>query len=173
MIFEENVFGGAVPKNFFPAVETGLRECIKKGTLAGYPVVGLKATLVDGSYHPVDSSEMSFKMAAAAAFKAGIPQASPVLLEPIGTLSVIVPDDVMGDVIGDINKRRGRVLGMNPLGHRKQEIVAEVPMSEMADFPTAMRSIAQGRAVFEFNFERYEEAPPFVSQKVIAENQDK
>lgn len=171
MIFAENVFGGAVPKNFFPAVETGLRECVKKGTLAGYPVVGLKATLVDGSYHPVDSSEMSFKMAAAAAFKAGIPQAAPVLLEPIGTLNVIVPDDVMGDVIGDINKRRGRVLGMNPVHGRKQEIVAEVPMSEMGDFATVMRSIAQGRAVFEFKFERYEEAPPFVSQKVIAEAQ--
>ncbi|MBQ1182822.1 MAG: elongation factor G, partial [Clostridia bacterium] len=107
MVFAENVFGGSVPKNFFPAVETGLRECVKKGTLAGYPVVGLKATLVDGSYHPVDSSEMSFKMAAAVAFKAGIPTANPVLLEPIGTLKVIVPDDVMGDVIGDINKRRG------------------------------------------------------------------
>lgn len=171
MVFAENVFGGAVPKNFFPAVEAGLRECVKKGTLAGYPVVGLKATLVDGSYHPVDSSEMSFKMAAAAAFKAGIPQAAPVLLEPIGTLNVTVPDDVMGDVIGDINKRRGRVLGMNPLHGRKQEIIAEVPMSEMGDFATVMRSIAQGRAVFEFKFERYEEAPSFVSQKVIAEAQ--
>ncbi len=169
MVFEENVFGGSVPKNFFPAVEAGLRDCVKKGTLAGYPVVGLKATLVDGSYHPVDSSEMSFKMAAAAAYKAGIPTANPVLLEPIGTLKVIVPDDVMGDVIGDINKRRGRVLGMNPCENRKQEIIAEVPSSEMGDFPTAMRSIAQGRAVFEFNFERYEEAPPFVAQKVIAE----
>ncbi len=173
MIFAENVFGGAVPKNFFPAVETGLRDCVKKGTLAGYPVVGLKATLVDGSYHPVDSSEMSFKMAAAAAFKAGIPQANPVLLEPIGTLNVTVPDDVMGDVIGDINKRRGRVLGMNPVQNRKQEIIADIPMSEMGDFPTAMRSIAQGRAVFTFEFARYEEAPPFVSQKVIAENEEK
>lgn len=169
MVFAENVFGGAVPKNFFPAVETGLRDCIKKGTLAGYPVVGLKATLVDGSYHPVDSSEMSFKMAAAVAFKAGIPQADPVLLEPIGTLSVTVPDDVMGDVIGDINKRRGKVLGMNPGENRKQEIIAEVPTSEMGDFPTAMRSIAQGRAVFEFKFDRYEEAPSFVAQKIIAE----
>ncbi len=169
MVFAENVFGGSVPKNFFPAVEAGLRECVKKGTLAGYPVVGLKATLVDGSYHPVDSSEMSFKMAAAVAYKAGIPTASPVLLEPIGTLNVIVPDDVMGDVIGDINKRRGRVLGMNPAENRKQEIIAEVPVSEMGDFPTAMRSIAQGRATFEFKFERYEEAPPFIAQKVIAE----
>ena len=172
MIFEEKVFGGAVPKNFFPAVEAGLRDCVKKGTLAGYPVVGLKAILVDGSYHPVDSSEMSFKMAAAAAFKAGIPQAQPTLLEPIGTLNVTVPDDVMGDVIGDINKRRGRVLGMNPVAGRKQEIVAEVPMSEMGDFATVMRSIAQGRAVFDFKFERYEEAPPFIAQKVIADAQE-
>ncbi len=169
MVFAENVFGGAVPKNFFPAVEAGLRDCVKKGTLAGYPVVGLKATLVDGSYHPVDSSEMSFKMAAAVAFRAGIPMANPVLLEPIGTLKVTVPDDCMGDVIGDINKRRGRVLGMSPTENRKQEIAAEVPVSEMGDFSTAMRSIAQGRAVFEFKFERYEEAPPFVVQKVIAE----
>ena len=169
LVFAENVFGGAVPKNFFPAVEAGLRECVKKGTLAGYHVVGLKATLVDGSYHPVDSSELSFKMAAAAAFKAGIPEAAPVLLEPIGALTVTIPDDEMGDVIGDINKRRGRVLGMIPLDGRKQEITAEVPMSEMGDFATVMRSIAQGRAVFEFKFERYEEAPPFVAQKVIAE----
>ena len=173
MVFAENVFGGAVPKNFFPAVEAGLRECIKKGTLAGYPVVGLKATLVDGSYHPVDSSEMSFKMAAAAAFKAGIPEANPTLLEPIGTLSVTVPDDIMGDVIGDINKRRGRVLGMNPLQSRKQEIVAEVPMSEMGDFPTAMRSISQGRAEFTFSFARYDEAPAFIAQKVIKESENK
>ena len=170
MVFAENVFGGAVPKNFFPAVEAGLRDCVKKGTLAGYPVVGLKATLVDGSYHPVDSSEMSFKMAAAAAYKAGVPMADPVLLEPIGTLSLIVPDDVMGDAIGDINKRRGRVLGMNPAGERRQEIIAEIPMSEMGDFATAMRSIAQGRAEFSFEFTRYEEAPPFVADKVIKES---
>ena len=136
--------------------------------LAGYPMVGLKATLVDGSYHPVDSSEMSFKMAASIAYKAGIPDASPVLLEPIGTLKVLIPDDNMGDVIGDINKRRGRVLGMNPAEDRMQEIVAEVPMAEMSDFSTAMRSIAQGRASFTLAFERYEEAPPMVAQKVIA-----
>ncbi len=169
LVFEEKVFGGAVPKNFFPAVEKGLRDSAQKGVLAGYPVVGLKATLVDGSYHPVDSSEMSFKMAANLAYKAGMPQAAPVLLEPIGSLNVIVPDDTMGDVIGDINKRRGRVLGMNPAGDRMQEIVAEVPMSEMADFSTAMRSIAQGLATFTFVFERYEEAPVMVANKVIAE----
>lgn len=168
LVFEEKVFGGAVPKNFFPAVEKGLRESVQKGVLAGYPMVGLKATLVDGSYHPVDSSEMSFKTAASLAYKAGIPDASPVLLEPIGTLKVLIPDDNMGDVIGDINKRRGRVLGMNPAEDRMQEIAAEVPMAEMSDFSTAMRSITQGRASFTLAFERYEEAPPMVAQKVIA-----
>lgn len=167
VIFEEKIFGGAVPKNYFPAVEKGIRESAKQGVLAGYPMVGLKATLVDGSYHPVDSSEISFKTAASIAYREGIPQAAPVLLEPIGTLRAYIPDDIMGDVIGDINKRRGRVLGMNPLEGHRQEIVAEVPMSEMSDFATAMRSIAQGRANFTFVFERYEEAPPQVSAKVI------
>lgn len=167
LVFEEKVFGGSVPKNFFPAVEKGLRDCIGRGVLAGYPMVGLKATLVDGSYHPVDSSEMSFKMAASLAYKAGIPQAAPTLLEPIGTLKVLVPDDNMGDVIGDINKRRGRVLGMNPAENRMQEISAEVPMGEMGDFSTAMRSITGGRSSFTLEFARYEEAPPMVAQKVI------
>lgn len=170
LVFEEKVFGGAVPKNFFPAVEKGLKECTARGVLAGYPMVGLKATLVDGSYHPVDSSEMSFKMAAALAYKAGIPQANPVLLEPIGTLTVSIPDETMGDVIGDINKRRGRVLGMNPEAGGRQEIVAEVPMGEMGDFSTAMRSITQGRSVFNLTFERYEEAPGHIREKVIAES---
>ena len=168
LVFEEKVFGGAVPKNFFPAVEKGLQESIKHGVLAGYPVVGLKATLVDGSYHPVDSSEMSFKMAAAAAYKAGLPQANPTLLEPIGTLKTIVPDDNMGDIIGDINKRRGRVLGMNPTEDRYQEVVAEVPMAEMSSFSTALRSITGGRGSFSFEFERYEDAPPAIAEKVIA-----
>lgn len=166
-MFEEKVFGGAVPKNFFPAVEKGLQDCVSHGVLAGYPVVGLKATLVDGSYHPVDSSEMSFKMAAAAAYKAGLPQANPVLLEPYGELKAIVPEDNMGDIIGDINKRRGRVLGMNPAEDRTQEIVAEVPMAEMSDFATVLRSITQGRGSFTFDFVRYEDAPPAVAQKVI------
>jgi elongation factor G len=170
LVFEDKVFGGAVPKNFFPAVEKGIRDSIGKGVLAGYPMVGLKATLVDGSYHPVDSSEMSFKMAAAIAYKTGIPQASPVLLEPIGILKVLVPDDNMGDVIGDINKRRGHVLGMNPAeDDRMQEIVAEVPMAEMGNFSTAMRSITQGRSTFTLTFERYEETPPMMAQKVIDE----
>ncbi len=167
MIFEEKIFGGSVPKNFFPAVEKGLRESVMRGVLAGYPVVGLKATLVDGSYHPVDSSEMSFKTAAAIAYKEGIPQASPVLLEPIGTLKVTIPEDNMGDVIGDINKRRGRVIGMNPLSNKLQEVVAEVPIAEMSDFSTAMRSITQGRAEFTLTFERYEEVPANISAKII------
>ena len=169
-VFEEKVFGGAVPKNFFPAVEKGLLDCIQKGVLAGYPVVGLKATLVDGSYHPVDSSEMSFKMAASLAYKAGIPDAGPVILEPVGTLTVYVPDDYMGDVIGDITKRRGRVLGMNPFDSRYKEIVAEVPMGEMGDFATAMRSITQGWANFNIEFARYEEAPAMIAQQVIADS---
>ncbi len=170
MLFEEKVFGGAVPKNFFPAVEKGLQDSVSKGVLAGYPVVGLKATLVDGSYHPVDSSEMAFKTAAALAYKAGLPQAKPVLLEPIGTLKVIVPDDFMGDVIGDINKRRGRVLGMNPLGDKMTEVCAETPIGEMHDFATAMRSITQGRAEFTLEFERYEDMPAPLAQKVISES---
>ena len=167
LVFEEKVFGGAVPKNFFPAVEKGLRDCTAKGVLAGYPMVGIKATLVDGSYHPVDSSEMSFKMAAAVAFKDGIPQASPVLLEPIGTLNVLVPDEMLGDVIGDINKRRGRIIGMNPAENKMQEIIGEVPMAEMSDFSTAMRSITQGTAVFTLTPTRYEEVPAALAQKII------
>ena len=167
LVFEEKVFGGAVPKNFFPAVEKGLRDCTAKGVLAGYPMVGIKATLVDGSYHPVDSSEMSFKMAAAVAFKDGIPQASPVLLEPIGTLKVLVPDEMLGDVIGDINKRRGRIIGMNPAENKMQEIIGEVPMAEMSDFSTAMRSITQGTAVFTLTPTRYEEVPTALAQKII------
>ena len=167
LVFEEKVFGGAVPKSFFPAVEKGLQDCVKHGVLAGYPVVGLKATLVDGSYHPVDSSEMSFKMAASLAYKAGMPQASPVLLEPIGNLKVYVPDSNTGDIIGDLNKRRGRVLGMNPSTDGLQEIEADVPMSEMADFATAIRSLTQGRGYFTFDFARYEQLPSNLEAKVI------
>lgn len=170
LVFEEKIFGGAVPKNFFPAVEKGLRECVTRGVLAGYPVVNLKATLVDGSYHPVDSSEMSFKMAASIAYRDGLPQASPVLLEPIGKLVVTIPDANMGDISGDINKRRGRVLGMNPLGHGKSEIEAEVPMSEMSTYASDLRSITQSRGQFTFEFVRYEQAPEMVAQKVIEES---
>ena len=167
--FGERVVGGAVPKGFFPAVEKGLRECIAKGPLAGYPVVGLKATLYDGSYHPVDSSEMSFKMAAALAYKAGMPQASPVLLEPIGSLKATVPDANMGDIMGEVNKRRGRVLGMEPAGNGMQTVQADVPMAEMHDFSTYVRQVTQGRGSFTFEFARYEEAPAQVAAKVIEE----
>lgn len=170
MLFEEKIFGGSVPKNFFPAVEKGLRDASLHGVLAGYPVVGLKATLVDGSYHPVDSSEMAFKTAAAIAYKAGLPQANPVLLEPVGTLTVLVPDDFMGEVIGDINKRRGRVLGMNPTENKLSEIVAEVPIGEMHDFSTAMRSVTQGRASFTLEFARYEDMPEALAKKIIEQS---
>ena len=167
--FGERVVGGSVPKGFFPAVEKGLRECIQKGPLAGYPVVGLSAVLYDGSYHPVDSSEMSFKTAAALAYKAGMPQANPVLLEPIGHLKATVPDSNMGDVMGEVNKRRGRVLGMEPAGEGRQTVEADVPMAEMHDFTTFIRQCTQGRGSFTFGFERYEEAPQNVAQKVIEE----
>ncbi len=169
LIFEEKVFGGAVPKNFFPAVEKGLRDSTSKGVLAGFPMVGIKATLVDGSYHPVDSSEMAFKTAASIAFKEGVAQANPVLLEPIGTLKVLVPDEMLGDVIGDINKRRGRIIGMNPAANKQQEVVGEVPIAEMADFSTSMRSITQGTATFTLEFARYEDVPANIAQKIIAE----
>lgn len=165
--FAERVVGGAVPKNFFPAVEKGLRDSIKKGVLAGYPTVGIKATLYDGSYHPVDSSEMSFKTAASLAYKNGIPNASPTLLEPIGSLKATVPDGNMGDVMGEVNKRRGRVLGMSPAEGGMQIVEAEVPMAEMADFSTFIRQITQGRGSYEFTFVRYEDAPANVAQKVI------
>ena len=167
--FGERVVGGSVPKGFFPAVEKGLRECIQRGPLAGYPVVGLSAVLYDGSYHPVDSSEMAFKTAAALAYKAGMPQANPVLLEPIGHLKATVPDANMGDVMGEVNKRRGRVLGMEPAGEGKQTVEADVPMAEMHDFTTFIRQCTPGRGSFTFGFERYEEAPSNVAQKVIEE----
>ncbi len=169
LVFEENVFGGAVPKNYFPAVEKGLQECVQKGVLAGYPVVGLKATLVDGSYHPVDSSEMAFKTAASIAYKTALPQASPAILEPIGNLKVTVPDSYTGDIMGDLNKRRGRVLGMEPAGKGLTTIESDVPMSEMGDFTTVLRSITQGRGSFELDFARYELLPKQLEEKVVAE----
>ncbi len=169
MLFEEKVFGGSVPKNYFPAVEKGLRDSCEKGILAGYPVVNLKATLLDGSYHPVDSSEMAFKTAASIAFKEGMKKANPVLLEPIGYLKVYIPENIMGDIIGDINKRRGRIMGMGESGKDGLNLVeAEVPMSEMFKYATDLRSMSQGRGAFEFNFARYEQAPPQVSEAVIA-----
>ena len=166
LVFAERVVGGAVPKNFFPAVEKGLRESMQKGVLAGYPMVGVKATLFDGSYHPVDSSEMSFKTAASLAYKEGIPKAMPVLLEPILTVTATVNDEAMGDVIGDINKR---VLGMTPSGDGSQEILAEVPESEMSTFSTAMRQMTQGRGSFTTAFARYDRCPEHIAQKIKAE----
>lgn len=170
LVFDERVVGGSVPKNFFPAVEKGLRESMEKGVLAGYPMVGVKATLYDGSYHPVDSSEMAFKMAASLAFKSGIADAGPILLEPIVTLNAVCNDEAMGDIIGDINKRRGRVLGMTPNGDGMQEIVAEVPESEMTTFSTSMRQITQGRGSFTTEFARYDRCPEHIAQKVISES---
>jgi len=169
-IFEEKIFGGAVPKNYFPAVEKGIQDCVQKGPLAGYPVVGLKATLVDGSYHPVDSSEMAFKMATYLAFKQGFMEASPVLLEPIVTVKVVVPDKYTGDIMGDLNKRRGRILGMNPVAGKKQEIVAEVPLAELYGYSTDLRSMTGGIGEYSYEFARYEQAPADVQQRVIDEN---
>ena len=132
-------------------------------------MVGIKATLVDGSYHPVDSSEMAFKTAASLAFKEGVANAAPVILEPIGTLKVLVPDEMLGDVIGDINKRRGRIIGMNPAANKMQEVIGEVPIAEMSDFSTAMRSITQGTASYTLEFARYEDVPANMAQKIIDE----
>lgn len=167
LVFEEKVFGGSVPKGYFPAVEKGLAESMKQGILAGYPMVGLKATLVDGSYHDVDSSEMAFKIAANLAYKAGMAQADPVILEPIGHLKTIVPDSYTGDIIGDINKRRGQMLGMTPAGDGMTEIEGEVPMAEMHSYSSDLRSMTQARGDFEFEFERYQEAPSNIAQKII------
>ena len=168
LIFEEMVFGGSVPKNYFPAVEKGLRDSCKKGVLAGYPVVNLKATLLDGSYHPVDSSEMAFKTAASIAYKEGLKQANPVILEPIGTLKVYIPENIMGDIIGDINKRRGQIMGMGESGMEGLSVVeAEVPMSEMFKYATDLRSMSQGRGTFTFEFSRYEQAPAQIADKII------
>ena len=168
MVFAEEVFGGSVPKNFFPAVEKGLREACVHGPLAGYPVVNLKAVLYDGSYHPVDSSEIAFKTAAQLAYKAAMPEANPVLLEPVGELKVVVPDSYMGDVIGDLNKRRGRVMGMNPTGDGEQEIEAEVPMAEMTSYAIDLRAMTQSRGSYTFHFVRYEDCPPAAQEKAIA-----
>ena len=169
MVFAEEVFGGSVPKNFFPAVEKGLREACVHGPLAGFPVVNLKAVLYDGSYHPVDSSEIAFKTAAQLAFKAALPEANPCLLEPVGELKVTVPDNYMGDVIGDLNKRRGRVMGMDPVGNGDQVITAEVPMGEMSTYAIDLRAMTQSRGSFTLNFVRYEDCPPMAQEKAIAE----
>ena len=165
--FAENVFGGSVPKNFFPAVEKGVRQAAEHGVLAGYPMVGMKATLLDGSYHPVDSSEMAFIMAAKLAYKAAVPEAGPVLLEPIGALQAHVPADNTGDIMGEVTKRRGRVLGMNPDEDGMQVVEAEVPMAEMQDFTTFLRQLTQGRGWYTFDFVRYETLPQMLEAKVI------
>ena len=169
-IFEETVFGGAIPKNFFPAIEKGIAECVAKGPLAGYPVVGLKATLTDGSYHPVDSSEMAFKTAAIQAFKDGFMQAMPILLEPIVTLRVVVPDEFTGDVMGDLNKRRGRVSGMNTLYDGRTEILDDIPQASLLGYSTDLRSMTGGIGEYSYEFSHYEAAPADVQAKVVEEN---
>ena len=169
LTFTESVFGGAVPKNFFPAVEQGLRECMQKGVLAGYPMVHLAANLYDGSYHDVDSNEISFKLAAGIAYREGLPKAQPVILEPVGDLKVRVPDNYVGDVMGDLNKRRGRVMGIEPNENGTQTVLAEVPFGEMTDYVIALRAMTQGRGRFDFDFIRYDEVPASLTDKIIAE----
>ena len=169
LVFAERVVGGSVPKNYFPAVEKGLKDAMEKGVIAGYPMVGVKATLFDGSYHPVDSSEMAFKTAASIAFKNGIPQAGPALLEPIVTLNAVVNDDAMGDIIGDINKRRGRVLGMNPIGDGYHEVLADIPYLELFEYDTKLYSMTRGSGLFSYEFARYEQAPEEIAKKEIEE----
>ena len=167
-VFDEKIFGGAVPKNYFPAVQKGLEDSVKRGVLAGCPVVGLKAILVDGSYHPVDSSEMAFKTAASIAYKDGMRQADPVILEPIGELKVTAPDENTGDIMGELNKRRGRVLGMEPVEHGTTLIQAEVPMREMHDFAMYLRQVTRGMGSFTLDFERYEQLPANLLTEVIS-----
>ena len=171
--FAQEVVGGAVPKNYFPAVEKGLQESVIKGPMAAYPVVGVKAVLYDGSYHPVDSSEMAFKMATIQAFKKGFMEAHPVLLEPIASLKVTVPDSYTGDVMGDLNKRRGRVLGMNPVQGGKQIIEADIPMSGLFGYCTDLRSMTGGRGEYAYEFARYEQAPSDVQEKEVAARANK
>ena len=171
LTFTESVFGGAVPKNFFPAVEQGIRDCMQKGVLAGYPVVNLAANLYDGSYHDVDSNEISFKLAAAIAYRDGLPQANPVILEPIGELKVYIPENYVGDVMGDLNKRRGKVMGIEPAedGSELQIVLAEVPFAEMTDYVIDLRAATQGRGRFDFEFIRYDEVPQQLTAKIIQE----
>ena len=166
-VFEQEVVGGAVPKNYYPAVEKGLQESVLKGPMAAYPVVGVKAVLYDGSYHPVDSSEQAFKMATIQAFKKGFMEAQPILLEPIANLKVVVPDSYTGDIMGDLNKRRGRVLGMNPAPGGKTIVEAEIPMSSLFGYCTDLRSITGGRGDYSYEFVRYEQAPSDVQEKEV------
>ena len=166
-VFDEEVFGGSVPRNYFPAVEKGLEESMEKGVLAGFPVTGVKAVLYDGSYHDVDSNEVSFKMAASIAFKKGIAEAKPVLLEPIMAVEVAVPDEYMGDVMGDMNKRRGRILGMDQQPGGGQLIMAEAPQAEMYEYAIDLRAMTQGRGSFTMEFVRYEEVPAQLAEEII------
>jgi elongation factor G len=168
-IFEEEIFGGAVPKQYIPAVEKGLRESLNKGPLAGYPVVNVKAILHDGSYHAVDSSEMAFKVAASLAFKKGIKEAKPILLEPINSVTIVVPEDYMGDIMGDMNKRRGRILGMEPKADGTQKIKAEAPEAEMFNYAIDLKSMTQARGYFEMEFLRYDQVPAELQEKIIKE----
>lgn len=167
-VFEEKIFGGAVPKQYIPAVEKGVREALNEGVLAGYPVTGVKVTLYDGSFHPVDSSEMAFKIAASMAFKKGAEKANPVLLEPIMNVEVTVPEQFMGDIIGDLNGKRGRILGMEPKGEGMQLIRAQVPLAELSDYAIALKSITQGRGSFKMDFAQYEEVPARLAEEIIA-----
>lgn len=173
MEFVDKVVGGAVPRNFIPAVEKGLRDCVLEGVLAGYPVVGLRCTLFDGKFHPVDSDEMSFKMAASLAYREGMPKANPVLLEPIYEIKIIVPEEYMGDIMGDLNKKRGRIMGMEPLQGGKQIINAEAPLKEMFRYATELRSMTQARGEFSMQFVRYEEMPATIAEKIIAEAKER
>lgn len=168
--FAEEVFGGSVPRNYFPAVEKGIKESTEKGILAGYPVVNIKATLYDGSYHPVDSNEMAFKIAASLAFKKGMEQANPILLEPIMKIEVIIPEEYMGDVMGDLNKRRGKILGVEILDDGSQKVVGEAPHSELFEYAIDLRSMTQARGEFVMEFDRYEEMPTNIAEKVIEES---
>ena len=169
--FSEELFGGSIPKNYVPAVEKGLKESMEKGPLAGCKVVNIKAVLYDGSYHDVDSNEMAFKIAASLAFKKGIAEAKPCLLEPVMRLEIIVPDDYVGDVMGDMNKRRGKILGMEPLREGGQKLMAEAPQAELFDYAIVLRSMTQARGNFSMHFERYEEVPAQIAQKIIAAHQ--
>lgn len=166
-VFEEKVFGGSVPRNFFPAVERGIRDSLEKGVLSGYPVVNIKATLYDGSYHPVDSNEMAFRIAASMAFKKGMEEAKPILLEPIMKLNVLIPEDYMGDIMGDLNKRRGRVLGMEQQEDGSQLVIGEAPQAEVLEYTIDLRSMTQARGSFFMEFTRYDEVPSSIAEKVI------
>ena len=171
-IFEEDIFGGSVPKQYIPAVEKGIKDAMVKGVLAGYPVTNIKATLYDGSYHDVDSSEMAFKLAANIAFKKGMEQAQPILLEPIMKLTITVPEEYMGDVMGDINKKRGKILGMEPTDNGKQVIYAQAPQAETFKYAIDLRAMTQGRGNFEMELEKYEEVPQNLAQKIIMDLKD-